>query len=654
MGGVLKWVLIGGHRGHRPSTALEFPLWKFHIENDEVSVAEALADGDEALDSDRQESAATTQSADKDASSEPSAVSSEGRRLLIQSSTEQRDSHDDYVCHLPHFIDRLLLEQYLEREFLLRLPFMFWLPILLILVTMEFPTGIMFEIHSNLRNHLGLDDVAEATTTDAIYDFLAATFLPGVGEMNPTDSQFVESSVRDGFIQLSQKKRYRQATALVTYPVLYIVRGPDSTGKCDDIGDFGRAYQSFFWEFYYCHLLPASPVEESASASMSNTTGNTTATGFRCGEDPTDLPDLLQCFDKSSDADTLPTYQSSWPVQNYIAEVMVKSGATRLAAVDVAPTTDRIEFYRANGWIDGSASAVGTITTFYTPVADIYTFVSVYYKIGAVGHIQGSVYLNSFKDVAPQSMWLVGMLLAIGLTLLQTGIDMFRAFHPGYLARGVGMKEYLLGMHAVHLGGPPPQSSPSTDKNGTVVAPEGHTTSASDEYYEAVRKRKRNLRRSAVFESLSDLLVLSTLVLKLAAYLPSVGLTVPSFLGTLEFSKVALSLLSWDPHNETGQYLTELLRASQIETLADSLRTLTMVILCLCCSRFVFFLATHPRVAILAETVRIGSDDMFHFFILFATLYSLLAFLARWVFGDSLAQFKSFNDALYTQAGPFR
>ncbi|KAF4747190.1 hypothetical protein FOZ63_024858, partial [Perkinsus olseni] len=87
---------------------------------------------------------------------------------------------------------------YLEREFLLRLPFMFWLPILLILVTMEFPTGIMFEIHSNLRNHLGLDDVAEATTTDAIYDFLAATFLPGVGEMNPTDSQFVESSVRDG------------------------------------------------------------------------------------------------------------------------------------------------------------------------------------------------------------------------------------------------------------------------------------------------------------------------------------------------------------------------------------------------------------------------------------------------------------------------
>ncbi|KAF4685665.1 hypothetical protein FOZ60_006291 [Perkinsus olseni] len=599
-------------------------------ENDEVSVAEALADGDEALDSDRQESAATTQSADKDASSEPSAVSSEGRRLLIQSSTEQRDSHDDYVCHLPHFIDRLLLEQYLEREFLLRLPFMFWLPILLILVTMEFPTGIMFEIHSNLRNHLGLDDVAEATTTDAIYDFLAATFLPGVGEMNPTDSQFVESSVRDGFIQLSQKKRYRQATALVTYPVLYIVRGPDSTGKCDDIGDFGRAYQSFFWNFYYCHLLPASPVEESASASTSNTTGNTTATGVAKIR-PT-CPDLLQCFDKSSDADTLPTYQSSWPVQNYIAEVMVKSGATRLAAVDVAPTTDRIEFYRANGWIDGSASAVGTITTFYTPVADIYTFVSVYYKIGAVGHIQGSVYLNSFKDVAPQSMWLVGMLLAIGLTLLQTGIDMFRAFHPGYLARGVGMKEYLLGMHAVHLGGPPPQSSPPTDKNGTVVAPEEHT----------------------VFESLSDLLVLSTLVLKLAAYLPSVGLTVPSFLGTLEFSKVAPSLLGWDPHNETGQYLTELLRASQIETLADSLRTLTMVILCLCCSRFVFFLATHPRVAILAETVRIGSDDMFHFFILFATLYSLLAFLARWVFGDSLAQFKSFNDALYTQAGPFR
>lgn len=89
----------------------------------------------------------------------------------------------------------------------------------------------------------------------------------------------------------------------------------------------------------------------------------------------------------------------------------------------------------------------------------------VFYEISAVGHIEGSVYLNSFKDVSPvgndlspatpslplsdlwSAFWLVGMLLAIGLTLVQTGIDMFRAFHPGHLARGVGMKEYLLGEH---------------------------------------------------------------------------------------------------------------------------------------------------------------------------------------------------------------
>ncbi|EER08668.1 hypothetical protein Pmar_PMAR017726 [Perkinsus marinus ATCC 50983] len=526
-------------------------------EHDMVPIDDTQFEENEQVVANRAEPEATRQSMDQDNSSEPSGTQSEGQRLLIQDSNSSEP--EDRICHLPHFIDRLLLEQ--------------------------------FEIHSNLRNHLGLDDVAEATTSDTIYSFLTDTFIPGMSGMNPADDEFVNSTMTDdGFIELSQKKPYRQATALVTYPILYIVRGPDSTGKCSDLGEFGQAYQNFFRTFYYCHLLPMSPVGNTSSQSTSNSTENSTATGQ-------------------------------------------------------APTVDRIAFYKDNNWIDGSASAVGTLTTFYTPVADIYTFVSVFYEISAVGHIEGSVYLNSFKDVSPvgndlspatpslplsdlwSAFWLVGMLLAIGLTLVQTGIDMFRAFHPGHLARGVGMKEYLLGMHAVHLG-IPGHSNESTNKDGGGPI-------AAEEF--------------AIFESLCDLFVLSTLILKLAAYLPSVGLTVPSFLGTLEFSKVALSLLSWDPHTETAQYLADLHRASQIETLADSLRTLTMVTLCVCCSRFVFFLATHPRVAILAETVRIGSDDMFHFFILFATLYSLLAFLARWVFGDSLAQFKSFNAALYTQ-----
>lgn len=56
---------------------------------------------------------------------------------------------------------------------------------------------LRFEIHSNLRNHLGLDDVAEATTSDTIYSFLTDTFIPGMSGMNPADDEFVNSTMTD-------------------------------------------------------------------------------------------------------------------------------------------------------------------------------------------------------------------------------------------------------------------------------------------------------------------------------------------------------------------------------------------------------------------------------------------------------------------------
>ena len=48
----------------------------------------------------------------------------------------------------------------------------------------------------------------------------------------------------------------------------------------------------------------------------------------------------------------------------------------------------------------------------------------------------------------------------------------------------------------------------------------------------------------------------------------------------------------------------------------------------------------HPRVAILAQTVKNGIDDVFHFFILFGFMFSVLAYLGHWMFGAQVEGFE--------------
>jgi hypothetical protein len=53
----------------------------------------------------------------------------------------------------------------------------------------------------------------------------------------------------------------------------------------------------------------------------------------------------------------------------------------------------------------------------------------------------------------------------------------------------------------------------------------------------------------------------------------------------------------------------------------------------------------HPRVAILAQTVKNGIDDVFHFFILFGFMFSVLAYLGHWMFGAQVEGFETFIQA---------
>jgi hypothetical protein len=57
------------------------------------------------------------------------------------------------------------------------------------------------------------------------------------------------------------------------------------------------------------------------------------------------------------------------------------------------------------------------------------------------------------------------------------------------------------------------------------------------------------------------------------------------------------------------------------------------------------YLNAHPRVAILAQTVINGIDDVFHFFILAGFMFSVLAYLGHWMFGAQVEGFETFVTA---------
>ena len=65
--------------------------------------------------------------------------------------------------------------------------------------------------------------------------------------------------------------------------------------------------------------------------------------------------------------------------------------------------------------------------------------------------------------------------------------------------------------------------------------------------------------------------------------------------------------------------------------------------------RGVAYMHVLPRIAILYSTVLEMFMDFMHFFVLFGTLWPVLAFVGMWSFGDEMPEFSSFTMAWYTQ-----
>uniref|UniRef100_A0A0G4IDD9 Polycystin cation channel PKD1/PKD2 domain-containing protein n=1 Tax=Chromera velia CCMP2878 TaxID=1169474 RepID=A0A0G4IDD9_9ALVE len=97
------------------------------------------------------------------------------------------------------------------------------------------------------------------------------------------------------------------------------------------------------------------------------------------------------------------------------------------------------------------------------------------------------------------------------------------------------------------------------------------------------------------------------------------------------------------------QFFTALGAMLQVYYVKNILDMLVVSVIFLCLVRICMYLSVHPRIAILVDTVKTSLDDLFHFFITFAGLYLLFAFMAFYSYGDVIKEFASFGQACYTQ-----
>eukprot|EP00429_Kryptoperidinium_foliaceum_P065095 CAMPEP_0176071528 /NCGR_PEP_ID=MMETSP0120_2-20121206/35726_1 /TAXON_ID=160619 /ORGANISM="Kryptoperidinium foliaceum, Strain CCMP 1326" /LENGTH=938 /DNA_ID=CAMNT_0017405185 /DNA_START=33 /DNA_END=2849 /DNA_ORIENTATION=- len=66
-------------------------------------------------------------------------------------------------------------------------------------------------------------------------------------------------------------------------------------------------------------------------------------------------------------------------------------------------------------------------------------------------------------------------------------------------------------------------------------------------------------------------------------------------------------------------------------------------------AQLIAYFAVHPRLAMLTSTIAGALDHMFHFFMLFAVITLMLAFMASWMLGGDVHAFQTFGEAVASQ-----
>ena len=83
-------------------------------------------------------------------------------------------------------------------------------------------------------------------------------------------------------------------------------------------------------------------------------------------------------------------------------------------------------------------------------------------------------------------------------------------------------------------------------------------------------------------------------------------------------------------------------------TLEEAMKLIAYFLILMSLVRLIGYMAVHPKISIIAKTITNGLDDVFHFMLVFVSIFVTMAWLAHWSFGMDKEPFSSMPTALNT------
>ncbi|CAE8610518.1 unnamed protein product [Polarella glacialis] len=253
-----------------------------------------------------------------------------------------------------------------------------------------------------------------------------------------------------------------------------------------------------------------------------------------------------------------------------------------------------IKALKTMNWLDLQSDEVVVSTMIYTEGAEVFTTLSVHFRINRAGEVLGTFKLMSYKDlihddkvffVACMATTCVLFVVAAAMTLVQVGHDL---------------------------------------------------------------RLQHGLCKDKAYEITCGLALAVYCIILLVSWSFQVPMSV-EFLKTLH-SFLDLGGTDTEHRNEAMQSFFDTKESVLKELLWSFRQRITAyVFLCTQFVQLVFHFNAHPKMAMLTSTIRGAMSNTLHFAILFSITYVMLAFMGFWMLGERLRGFRTMESAMITQ-----
>ena len=496
---------------------------------------------------------------------------------------------DHRSVHVNNWSERLLLEQYLQREFFNHIPFLCSFVLFLVLLNLERPDYSIFEIHENISTHLSLSSTADIHFISDAYSYFTTVFFPAVSLLSPLDTSYVSVSNATGAVVPNYTQLYTLATAMIGTPLLYAIRSSNTTDDClKSSVSFAPTIQTYYPDYFYCGLNLTSVPDGLSCSSRINST---------------DFQSVISCANFASVNQTTRSDDTF-----YLFVDDAKYGTVKAS---VLPVTNLNVFsaLQANNWIDSTTSLVSARSLFYSPQQGVYTACEVRMAISEAGRVSATYALESKSDIANDPTWVSVLIACLFFALVQMTVDLWNITIVvrtslnsfAYLGRGMG-----------------------GDSEGWV-GPVFHVICGSAQVIQLLMK------------------LVSALPVMFTLFASS---TTPV---RIDMQDALTSILDANPSTQPEFYTNAVFHFIDLLALGQWLRIFSVIVLALESIRFLLFIAVHPRLSSVISTIAFAGDDLLNFFVIFIITNFILAYLGAFAIGDQLSAYATVGDLLYQQ-----